>query len=209
MGNYRDSEPVSPVIPDYNLSRVPQEMRKYSTYVREKMYGIDVRESIARGIDLISILAMDAKEESSSTLSTIEANKKQINSRLDNLIGGIEQPSEIVDARQDLEGLVHSVLIGRLNSDAKKAKNKSTNHFKIQEILNMDVQDLGVLNLKQVSDTQTACLLNVSSEGIQQTPIQLEKLKEVSYSPALDGLIFASIGLGERYSYSRIGVTKS
>ncbi|EAE6578223.1 hypothetical protein BBP99_10320 [Listeria monocytogenes] len=183
-------------------------MRKYSTYVREKMYGIDVRESIARGIDLISILAMDAKEESSSTLSTIEANKQQINSRLDNLIGGIEQPSEIVDARQDLEGQVHSVLIGRLNSDAKKAKNKSTNHFKIQEILKMDVQDLGVLNLKQVSDIQTACLLNVSSEGIQ-TPIQLEKLKEVTYSPALDGLIFASMGLGERYSYSRIGVTKS
>ncbi|EAE5023155.1 alpha-amylase [Listeria monocytogenes] len=205
MANYRDSEPITPSTPEYNINKVPVEARKYSTFVREKMYGVDVREAVARGLDLTSILAKEAKEESSGTLATIEMNKQQINKRLDNLIEGIEQPSEVVDARQDLAGVVHSVLSARLNSDATKSKNKSTNRFRVQDVIEMDYQDLGVLDYKQIAETQTACLLNVSSEDVN-APIYLEVLKEVSYSPGLDGLVFAKVGEGERFSYSRIEV---
>ncbi|EAD9138890.1 hypothetical protein AB924_08230 [Listeria monocytogenes] len=205
MVNYRDPKPITPVVPDYIEGKVPEVIRRYSTFVREKQFGVDVREAIARAVDLSGIIASDAKKESSSTLETIEKNKEQINTRLDNLISGIEQPSEVVDARQDYAGNVHPVLSARLHEEAKLAKQKSTLRFSKDAILQMESHDVGILLYKQVSETQTVCFSNISSEG-NSALLTLTVIKEIPHQASLQGLVFSRIGENERYGYRSVGV---
>ncbi|MBC2039930.1 alpha-amylase [Listeria marthii] len=183
---------------------MPEEIRRHSTFVREKQFGVDVREAIARAVDLSGIIASEAKKESSSTLETIEKNKEQINTRLDSLINGVEQPSEVVDARQAYSGKVHPVLSARLNEEAELTKQKSTLHFSKEAVLAMESHDVGILLYKQVSETQTVCFSNISSEGGSPL-ITLMVIKELPHRVSLQGLVFAKIGENERYDYRSAG----
>ncbi|EHG9403446.1 alpha-amylase [Listeria monocytogenes] len=204
MTDYRDPSPITPIFPEYIEGKVPEEIRKHSTFVREKQFGVDVREAIARAVDLSGIIASEAKKESSSTLETIEKNKEQINTRLDSLITGIEQPSEVVDARQAYSGKVHPVLSARLNEEAELTKQKSTLHFSKEAVLEMDSHDVGILLYRQVSETQTVCFSNMSSEGGSPL-ITLTVIKELPHQASLQGLVFAKIGENERYDYRSAG----
>ena len=60
MADYRDPEPLSPVEPDYEQSKVDKRVRAYADHVRYKIYGVDVREALARGCEISALIAQEA-----------------------------------------------------------------------------------------------------------------------------------------------------
>ncbi|WP_277679218.1 right-handed parallel beta-helix repeat-containing protein [Gracilibacillus dipsosauri] len=61
MTEYNDPTPISPLEPEYDANNVDPRVKNYSDQVRTKMFGKAVRESLARGIDIASIVANEAK----------------------------------------------------------------------------------------------------------------------------------------------------
>lgn len=65
---YRDPSPISPKDPDYNQNEVNPRVANYTKQIREKVFGIDVREALARGVDIVSIVAEEAKVTSEEAI---------------------------------------------------------------------------------------------------------------------------------------------
>ncbi|UTR15516.1 hypothetical protein MM221_02690 [Salipaludibacillus sp. LMS25] len=61
---YRDPSPISPEKPDYDKSKVNPKVANYTKQVREKQYGGDTREAMARTAEISSITSRQAKEKS-------------------------------------------------------------------------------------------------------------------------------------------------
>ncbi|WP_099224116.1 alpha-amylase [Listeria costaricensis] len=134
--------------------------------------------------------------------------RDELNGRVDNLIAGVEQPSETVDARADRHGKIYPTLRTRLNAEQEAAEKHSTIHTDLSEIMTMASQDLGVWTYKEIIDRQTVCLLNVSSSD-KTAPIQLTQLSEVAYTGEITSLVLAKLGPNERYRYEETGRTAS
>ena len=47
---YRDPSPINPKYPEYNKNDVDPRVANYTKQIREKIFGIDVREALARGV---------------------------------------------------------------------------------------------------------------------------------------------------------------
>ena len=60
----RDTSGLGPI--EYDQSKVPQLSRKYSSDIRSKTYGKDVRESIARGVEYAGLTANESQQYSQS-----------------------------------------------------------------------------------------------------------------------------------------------
>lgn len=143
-------------------------------------------------------------QEIKKEANTREAVDRSTNTRIDNLIAGQDQLSEVVDARVDVHGNTYTVLKQRLDTEQLAAEAKSTIRFSLDTILAQDLQDIGLFHDKTLSDVQSAVLLNVSSSDTQ-ADIKLQNVSETSYTPELDGLIFAKLGSGERFQFGQIG----
>lgn len=60
----RDTSGLGPI--EYDQSKVPQLSRKYSSDIRSKTYGQEVRESIARGVEYAGLTANESQQYSQS-----------------------------------------------------------------------------------------------------------------------------------------------
>lgn len=80
---------------DYDKSQVSPEVKKHTKNVRTKMYGRDVRESIARAIEFIDLTAQSALNFAKKAFSKSEDTEN----RLDNQIRDLTNDSEIIDLR--------------------------------------------------------------------------------------------------------------
>ncbi|KYG28185.1 right-handed parallel beta-helix repeat-containing protein [Alkalihalobacillus trypoxylicola] len=58
---YRDPTEISPKQPEYNPNEVPSLVKNYTTQTREKMFGKDTREAMARAAEITAIIADGAK----------------------------------------------------------------------------------------------------------------------------------------------------
>lgn len=54
MANYRDETHIKPNEFNIDQEKISPEVKKLATFIREKMYGVDVREAIALAVELIS-----------------------------------------------------------------------------------------------------------------------------------------------------------
>ncbi|MBC1969666.1 alpha-amylase [Listeria marthii] len=162
---------------------------------------MDWSSFISTGLNEIYVYVNKADAILNKKIDTVD---KAVNARVNELISGSEQLSEVVDSRVDAEGTRYPVLRERLNQEQLVFSNKSTVQFDVENIINMQKQDIGLLTSKTISEAQTVCFSNVSSFN-EGADIVLEKTGETSFSEKLTSLVFAKIGTNERYQMESIG----
>ncbi|MDT0000692.1 alpha-amylase [Listeria cossartiae subsp. cayugensis] len=162
---------------------------------------IDWSSFISTGLNEIYVYVNKADSILNKKIDTVD---KAVNARVNELISGSEQLSEVVDSRVDAEGTRYPVLRERLNQEQLIFSNKSTVQFDVENIINMQKQDIGLLTSKIISEAQTVCFSNVSSFN-EGADIVLEKTGETSFSEKLTSLVFVKIGANERYQMESIG----
>ncbi|MBC1998331.1 alpha-amylase [Listeria marthii] len=162
---------------------------------------MDWSSFISTGLNEIYVYVNKADAILNKKIDTVD---KAVNARVNELISGSEQLSEVVDSRVDAEGTRYPVLRERLNQEQLIFSNKSTVQFDVENIINMQKQDIGLLTSKTISEAQTVCFSNVSSFN-EGADIVLEKTGETSFSEKLTSLVFAKIGTNERYQMESIG----
>ncbi|HHQ0757136.1 TPA: alpha-amylase [Listeria innocua] len=162
---------------------------------------MDWSNFISTGIDTIYTYVNKADATLNAKIETVD---KAVNARVNELISGTEQLSEVVDARADAFGTRYPVLRERLNQEQQIFNKKSTVHFDVDNVIGMDKQDIGLLTSKSITEAQTVCFLNISSFN-ENADIVLEKTSETSFSESLTSLVFAKLGTNERYQMESTG----
>ncbi|HCJ4529764.1 TPA: alpha-amylase [Listeria innocua] len=162
---------------------------------------MDWSNFISTGIDTIYTYVNKADATLNAKIETVD---KAVNARVNELISGTEQLSEVVDARADAFGTRYPVLRECLNQEQQIFNKKSTAHFDVDNVIGMDKQDIGLLTSKSITEAQTVCFLNISSFN-ENADIVLEKTSETSFSESLTSLVFAKLGTNERYQMESTG----
>ncbi|ENJ8716347.1 alpha-amylase [Listeria innocua] len=162
---------------------------------------MDWSNFISTGIDTIYTYVNKADATLNAKIETVD---KAVNARVNELISGTEQLSEVVDARADAFGTRYPVLRERLNQEQQIFNKKSTAHFDVDNVIGMDKQDIGLLTSKSITEAQTVFFLNISSFN-ENADIVLEKTSETSFSESLTSLVFAKLGTNERYQMESTG----
>lgn len=128
---YRDPTHITETIAEINSGKKDNISIQLATWIRQKMFGIDTREALARFIEWISVLtnksidtADIAKQiaaknsEDFILLSDQEALFEQLfNNKYDLQIAGNTDLDEVIDSRMDIDGSNHTTLNNRLQSD--------------------------------------------------------------------------------------------
>ncbi len=96
---YKDPTPISPSQIDYDKSKIDPQVANYTKQVREKMYGEDTREAMARAEEISSVVSTEAKEISVETKGRQDILEQQFDDQIANMT--LEDPSsaEIVAAQ--------------------------------------------------------------------------------------------------------------
>lgn len=115
---YRDEHHITETS-NIDQSKVPSEINKLSTWIRQKMYGEDVRESIARGIEKSGEISQNAENISNDTSSRqddVDKSLKDFKDRYDNQIAGNTDINEVIDARKPTNKPSYTTLGKRLDT---------------------------------------------------------------------------------------------
>lgn len=116
MTEYNDPTPISPLEPEYDANNVDPRVKNYSDQVRTKMFGKAVRESLARGIDIASIVANEAKVSAEEAVTITQQlidgtfDDAELSTAIESRLNQLEQDyaptltaieNEVTDARGD------------------------------------------------------------------------------------------------------------
>lgn len=115
---YRDESHITEAS-DVDQSKVPSAIKKLSTWIRQKMYGEDVRESIARGIEKSSEVAQNAVNVANDTASRqddVDQSQKDFEDRYNKQIAGNTDLNEVIDARKPAGREAYQTLGKRLDT---------------------------------------------------------------------------------------------
>ncbi|MBT2601430.1 MULTISPECIES: hypothetical protein [unclassified Oceanobacillus] len=116
MSQYRDASPITPIDPEYDQSKVDSRVANYTKQTREKVHGIDVRETMARTAEITNITANEAKENSEESVNQVNNIQRQV----DQIVVEGDSSVEAAQARVDAEGVSHNTLKERNDSDYLK-----------------------------------------------------------------------------------------
>lgn len=115
---YRDDSHITG--PSYiDQSKVPSAVKRLSTWIRHKMFGKDVREAIARGIEKsseISQNAVDVANDTASRQDDVDQSQKDFEDRYNNQIAGNTDINEVIDARKPVGKEAYKTVGKRLNA---------------------------------------------------------------------------------------------
>ncbi|EKZ4877807.1 hypothetical protein QO274_000072 [Listeria monocytogenes] len=200
MSDYRDSTSISPEKVDYIESDVPEQIQNYSKQVRQKIFGKDVRESIARAVDIAGLISQESKNESNK----IKEMQNVLEDRFESVQNDITSDTEVTDARFDQNGKKFNTLKSRLDSDSLLAQSKSEIFTNINDSLNMNNQDIAFFDSVIVNEKITVCFLNVSSTETSER-FHLTEIKKISKNPTVGALVIARLGDGERFEIEENG----
>ena len=109
-----DTTPMPPL--EYDQSKVPELSHKHANYVRNKTYGHDVRESLARGVEyagLVSSVANKTAKDTKVRQDNLETYNKQMIVEMTNK--DVISAPEIIEARNG-----KTTLAERLTEDSNK-----------------------------------------------------------------------------------------
>ena len=109
-----DTTPMPPL--EYDQSKVPDLSRKHANYVRNKTYGHDVRESLARGVEyagLVSGLATKTAQDTQLRQDNLETYNEQMIVEMTNK--DVISAPEIIEARNG-----RTTLAERLAEDSER-----------------------------------------------------------------------------------------
>lgn len=98
---YRDESHINEAS-DVDQSKVPSTIKKLATWIRQKMYGEDVRESIARGIEKNGEVAQSASDTANNAAQIVQNTSDNVNNVLSNITdnAGDSAAPEVIAARK-------------------------------------------------------------------------------------------------------------
>ena len=99
---------------------IPTKIKQLANDVRTKIYGIDVRESIAKGMEVSG----EISEESNKLSKDTAGRQDHIETRYDVAVGAHTEDSEVLDARIGVDGVTHTNVKKRLDTEQDKVITK-------------------------------------------------------------------------------------
>lgn len=122
-------------------SKVSDANKQLARWLREKMYGVDVREALAR---LAEQTSSDVYDDRAIALG-LQALTDKLNQEWQDTLAGVAQDSEVKNARIDINGLVYTTLKSRID----KLQLSTTTTLYVSDV--QEFQTLRLLNLTQTS----------------------------------------------------------
>lgn len=174
--NYRDPTHID-VPNNIDPNHVSTEVKQLAKWLREKMYGIDVREAIARAVEQMSSDVYDDQQVAYGLEKLIdELNKEWLNT-----LNGLTQDAEVKNARIDIKDFVYKTLKERLDSE----QTHNITHLTVANVDEMQTLRIDGLTkasapLKYANEKQVNDALNPRSQGLMVQSVSLIKLKKVS-----------------------------
>ncbi|MSD84472.1 hypothetical protein GKC32_10710 (plasmid) [Lactobacillus curvatus] len=174
--NYRDPTHID--IPDnIDPNHISTEVKQLAKWLREKMYGVDIREAIARVVEQISSDVYDDRQVADELGKLID----ELNEEWLNTLNGLTQDAEVKNARIDIKDFVYKTLKGRLDSE-------QTHNVTHLTVANVDeIQTLRINGLtkastpvKYANERQVNDAFNPRIQGLLIQSVSLIKLKKVS-----------------------------
>lgn len=198
MSNYRD--PTHLTAADFDLNADPSITgAKIAQFIRTKAYGVDVRESIARGIEKSSEVAQNAVNVANDTAirqDNVDQSQKDFEDRYNDQIAGNTNIDETIDLRRD-----------SANNDFKTAK------LRVDNIEKSFVYNTQVSMSSETNDIKTALTEFKSTLNSNVTKILLlQDLHFTKRTDMTDGyqiagpLALEHVGLMEQLTDSVDGV---
>lgn len=114
---YRDQSHINEAS-DVDQAKVPSSVKKIATWIRQKMFGEDVRESIARGIEKsgeVAQSAVDTANDTASRQDEVDQSQKDFEDRYNDQIAGNTDLDEVIDSRKPAGKPSYKTLGERLN----------------------------------------------------------------------------------------------
>lgn len=124
-------------------SKVSEANKKLAKWLREKMYGVDVREALAR---LAEQTSSDVYDDRVIALA-LQALADNLTTEWQKTLAGATQDSEVKNARTDLNGIVFATLKLRLDDTQSKV---------IPKLYSKDINELQTLRLLNLSETSSS-----------------------------------------------------
>lgn len=132
-------------LPPNNLVAQDPQSAELAGYVRTKTFGRDVRESIARSIELNSIRSKDAENLANETVNVAN----DLTDRFNQQIGALTEDSEVIDARGNYKLLKHRLDDAPISPDSFIGNDLEKINQAIQLALN---RQGGVIQLNRAYD---------------------------------------------------------
>lgn len=172
--NYRDPTHIVEA-DDVDESKLPESAKKLATWIREKMYGVDVRETIARIIEQVFAGYFDDQK----VAQELQKLADKLSDEWKNTIAGSNDIDELKNARIDINGKVYKTLKDRLD-----AMQKEMYHL----VYATDVTDKNVRNLRISGFTTSSSPLkykvqsdtSANNDG-WEAPLAIQPVSKISY----------------------------
>lgn len=186
--NYRDPTHIT----DENLvdmNKVDEVHKLLAKWLREKMYGKDVREALARLAEQVSSDIYDDRQ----VALALEKLAKELQAKWDNdtqkiidewknTLGGLTVDSEVINARIDVKGVVYKTLKERLDAIENERFTIKSGESDVLITLQDDkfsqnhvlVKEAEVDNSKRLSG-----LIIAEVDSVQQDTFYLKKVGEI------------------------------
>lgn len=161
---YRDYSNILEVLPEIKSGYKDSISATLARWIRQKVYGRDVRESMAQFVEWISVLtnrSIDKVDDNAKRQTIIEGRQKivedgvdkfkdEFNRKYNEQIAGNTDLDEVIDARMDESGIIHVTLKERLAAMGKQTDGK----------INQTGVNLSSLGLKLDGVTDEGALVN-------------------------------------------------
>lgn len=137
---YRDSSRIGTIREEIVKGRKDSVSIELARWIRQKKYGIDVREALARFVEWISVQTTKIFDESERMFESndklqedIDAFTKDFENRYNSQIAGNTDLNEVIDARSNVEGEVKATLKERID-EVEKASLTSLGKTDFEEV---------------------------------------------------------------------------
>lgn len=157
---YRDPSHVEAIRPQIASGKKDIVSQELAEWIRQKKFGQDVRESLARFIEWISVLSNENKEQTNSAIATVEQvadNFDDLWERYETQIANNTDLNEVIDSRLGYDGKKYKTLKERLD--------KENNKFSISgdgELGGNEPRELFKAGLKVVKDRIDTTKFNIA-----------------------------------------------
>lgn len=121
--DYRDSTHIMPTDSPVDQTKVSDASKLLAKWIRQKMYGVDVRESLARLAEQTSAdvyddrqTVQDYKNHANNEEQALRNLANRLSQEFENVLNAKTDNAEVINARIDVAGAVYQTLKMRLDA---------------------------------------------------------------------------------------------
>ena len=121
--DYRDPTHIMPTDSPIDQSKVSEANKTLAKWLRQKMYGVDVRESLARLAEQTSAdvyddrqTVQDYKNHANNEEQALRNLANKLSQEFENVLNAKTDNAEVINARIDVAGAVYQTLKSRLDA---------------------------------------------------------------------------------------------